>query len=297
MTQEKIRVLLLPDQPGNAYPFGRKADAIMGNPTSSRLIYDKKFMSNKPDVDYDEYDFVFVFYWGNSSIPPNKNKLIKGCFSARWLTTGQSEAEVGSILSQCRAVIFGNYRFANMVVQYLDAETRWTVIENGADPRLFFPGIAPKEHEFSVLFAGHKNDKMKRFNSISRACRAAGVKLRAIEDIPYEEMPFEYCRAHLCINFSIEEAAPMPLLEAALCQTPTMITRGIGLSNEIPCFTVSSEEEMTENLIRLQRNPDLCVRMGRMARQVVLKNYTFPRMAHEYSEFFEELWEDHERKA
>jgi len=301
MPEERMRVLLLPDQPGCSYPFDHLSDAIIrNNPLSSRLIYDRKFISDKPEINYNEYDFVFVFYWAESSIPPNKEKLIKGCYSARWLRggwlgMGQNVTEVARILSQCRGVVFANYRLANMIAPYLDAETTWTVIKDGSDPLLFFPGIAPKEKEFLVLFAGHKGDKMKRFDTIVRACKAAGVRLRAIEDIPHEEMPAEYCRAHLCINFSIEEGTPMPLLEAALCETPTMITRGIGLSNEIPCFTVSSEGEMIENLRRLRKNPEPCVRMGRMARQVVLKEFTFARMAHQFARFLEGLYEDHEK--
>jgi glycosyltransferase involved in cell wall biosynthesis len=271
------------------------ADAIIReNPFNSRLIYDKKFASNKPEVHYDEYDFVFAFYW-DEHIPPNRERLVKGCYSARWIGMGRSEAEVGRILSACRGVVFPTHKLANMIVPHLDPETRWTVIKHGSDPGLFFPGIAPKEKGFLVLFAGHKGDKMKRYATIVKACRAARVRLRAIEDIPYEEMPAEYCRAHLCINFSEEEGGPMPLLEASLCQTPTMITRGIGHSNEIPCFPVSSEGEIIENLIRLGKNPELCVQMGRMAREVVLRDFTFEKMACQFASFFEGLYEDREK--
>ena len=281
-----MKVLLLPDSRGWAFD-NKVRDIIKYNPPTSGITYTVQYRVEITKVDTRDWDYVMTFNWSDPLVPHDCGNLIKGCFSARWVQMKRTPAQVGAELSTCRGIVFATEYLRDEIAPHL--KTKYTIIPDATDPAVFYPGGHAKPETFTALFSGNRTDPSKRLDVIREVCKTAGVPLREIQDVAREDLREAYCQHDVLINFSIQEGGPTVLLEAAMCGTPMIMPRGVGLSDKIPCFKVADRDDLLATLTRLKSDRDACQAMGARARDVAVSEFASPEMAEMYAQFFASL--------
>jgi hypothetical protein len=283
---KKMKVLLLPDTRG--WAFDNIANAIIRyNPYPDKILYTKMFICDRPKINYKDWDYVYVMFEAEQSIPINKEKMIRGCYSAFWLEhPNYSPKSLGDMFSRCRAAVFVNETLANTISPFLAPDINWTIIRDASDEAVFYPIENQKQEAFSAIFVGKTERRIKNFPAIQRICSDAGVKLMVARDIPRHRLVYEYAKADVCINFSTAEGGPQTFLEAGLCGVPMLIRSTNDLSKKIPCFTGETEADFVSILQNLKTHRDLCVQVGQEARKIVLGEFTYKKVAARFADFF-----------
>ena len=280
-----MKVLLLPDRPD--WAFDRRTQGIIKYNPDPTITYAFKYVIDRPTISWNDWDLIIVFFAMECGIPDNSQKLIRCCYSARWLSGDYFLERVIEKLNRCRGAILANTYLQNVITSRLTVP--WMILPNVSDPELFYPEAIDKWTEFTVLFAGHTKDKLKRYLQIVEACKEAEVCLRTVQDLPLEALRKEYNQAHAVINFSIQEGGPAVMVEAALCGTPTIIPEGVGLFDRLPCFIVSDYADLVRKLRELKQAPELCRECGNKAMRVVLDSLTYATVMDKFSEFLHRL--------
>jgi hypothetical protein len=270
----KLKVLLLPDAHG--WAFDNIASAIIRhNPYPDKIEYTKKIIRDRPIVNYDEWDYVFVFFEAEASIPVHKMKMVRGCYSAFWLEKPQySPRRIGELFSQCRAAVFVNHVLATEVSAFLAPDIPHTIIYDSSDPEVFYPIANSKQTEFTAIFVGNIMRKIKHFDVIQRICHETKTKLLVAQNIPHDKLVNEYAKADICINFSDFEGGPQTFTESALCEVPMLIRSDNALAQIIPCFKGKDEYDFKKIIQKLRKNRNVCQCVGRQARRMVISNFT-----------------------
>ena len=281
----KLKVLLLPDARG--WAFDNIANAIIRyNPCPDKIEYTKKIIREKPIINYDEWDYIYVFFEGEGSIPVNKDKMIRGCYSAFWLEKPQfSPKYLGNVFSQCRAAIFVNHILASEVTPFI-GDIPHTIIYDSSDHNLFYPIANSKQLNFTAIFVGNISRKIKHFDTIQKICRESKIDLLVAQNIPHHKLVEEYAKADVCINFSDFEGGPQTFAEAALCEIPMLIKENNALAQIIPCFKGKDEHDFKKILQTLKKNRSVCKCVGKQARKMVISNFTYVHAAAKFAEFF-----------
>jgi glycosyltransferase involved in cell wall biosynthesis len=283
---EKLHILLLPDRP--EWAFDHITKGIMKyNPYPEKIIYSKEYIKDFPQIAYNMWDYVYIFFEGEQLIPHNKDKTIRGCYSAVWVENLAYQPKFfADKFSHCRGVIFVNDILKNAIEPLMRKNIPNTIIYDSADDALFYLIPEEKSDEFTAIFVGNVKRAVKNFPDIKNACEKTGVKLIVANNVAHDELVNEYAKAHVCSNFSTSEGGPQTFAESALCGIPMIIRDTIALSNQIPCFKVSSKEDMIKTLAYLKEHPKECEEMGKKARNTVLSKFTYKEAAKQFAEFF-----------
>jgi glycosyltransferase involved in cell wall biosynthesis len=128
----------------------------------------------------------------------------------------------------------------------------------------------------NFVWVGGSPDKVKSMRSIVAASPVRDVVHFVGEKS--EATPY-FAASDVFLLTSREEALPLVMLEAALCQKPTICFDGSGhppdFVEQDAGFAVANFDTklMAEKLIELLQDPSLCRRMGKRARDKVLNQY------------------------
>ena len=206
----KIKILLLADTPN--WAFDNIAHAIVDYNPYHCLQYEIHYTHTedyiKKSLNYDDWDYVYLFFEGRTDMPQNNKKLIRGCYSALWLESNKLTPQIlGKNLVNSRAIIYVNHKLKSELSKYCP-HIKSCVISDAASPHVFYPTDEPKNKKFTVLFVGNIDRKIKRFDKIKKICKAAGVNLEVATKTPHKELYKSYNKADLSINFSISEGGP-----------------------------------------------------------------------------------------
>lgn len=286
----KINILLVADSIG--WAFDHLASAIIKyNPYPDKIYYEKTFIRELRKsgelINLDAWDYIYVMWEGESYVPNNTDKIIRGCYSARWLELGgHTQSSIADTFLKNRAGIFVNEFLQAEISKYLPTDFKSTVIYDSSDESIFYPIPSAKNENFTAIFVGNTNRKIKNFNIIKEICAEVGIDLIVASNIPYNELVYMYNKADICINFSDFEGGPQTFAESALCSIPMIIRDNNRLSRKIPCFTGKTKEDFIKLLLHLKNNRHECVSKGKLARKTVLKNFTYKTAAKQYSDFF-----------
>lgn len=119
--------------------------------------------------------------------------------------------------------------------------------------------------------------------------------------IPHSEMPGWYADIDCLICTSLYEGGPFSVLEAASCAKP-IISTNVGIVPELItsnhngylCGKVRSKDDISHTLdlmevyiLKLRDNRDLCNKMGELARDAILKEWTWEKVTPLWKQFFE----------
>lgn len=292
MSPKKKKILLVPDTPNWAFDNIAKS-IVKYNPYPDRIQYDivyvKDIIEKKITLETSNWDLIFVMFEAETRIPDGKN-IIRGCYSAFWLEHPEHSPEkLGKSFSNCKGAVFVNPELSRRISPFLPDKFPSSIIYDSSDENIFYPVNGIKNKEFTALFVGKPNRKIKNFSDIEYICKRAGVSLEVCSDVPSKYLVYEYNKADVCINFSTFEGGPQTFAESSLCETPMLIRSTNELSKLIPCFRGDTKEDLVDALKFLKKNRDICKQRGKEARDFVLKNFTYKETAKKFANFFLEL--------
>ena len=286
--KEKLKILLAPDTPGWAFDNISKS-LKKYNPYVDEIEYDITYITeihNGKKINYNNYDYVYVFWEADRTIPDSK-KVIRGCYSAFWLENNYfSEKKLAELFSNCAGGIFANIFLKNSLSKYLPTDFPMTIIEDASDENIFYPIEDIRNENFTAIFVGNFTRKVKNFDIIEEICREADIELLVCSDKRNDELVRYYNKADICINFSEFEGGPQTFIEAALCGVPMLIRENNELSKLIPCFKGETKEDFVRIINELKDNRDLCQIVGKEAMQVAIENFTYKKAAEKFGKFF-----------
>jgi GR25 family glycosyltransferase involved in LPS biosynthesis len=288
LIKTKLNILLVPDTRG--WAFDNISNSIVNyNPYTNKIKYDTVYVLdilNGHKIEYDEYDYIFVFFEAERCIPDSK-KIIRGCYSAFWLEDKRfTENKLGEYFNKCKASVYANETLRNHILPNIKEKQPTIIIPDASNEELFYPIEGEKGEKFTAIFVGNTERKIKNFNVIKSVCKKADVDLIICRDIDNSKLVNYYNKADVCINFSDFEGGPQTFIESALCGVPMIIKSCIDLSKEIPCFTSDTEEDLLKTLIELKDKRSYCKYIGKRARKVALEKFTYKKTAEKFADFF-----------
>lgn len=284
-----IKVLFVADTIGWAFD-NIASGVIKYNPYPDKIFYDKRFIremrKTNEKINLNEWDYVYVMWEGEISIP-NSEKVVRGCYSARWLELPSiTKKTIGDTFSKNKAAIFANESLRNEILPYLPIGFKQTIIHDSADDELFYPIPNAKLEKFTAIFVGNTDRAIKNFPIIKQICEETNINLIIAKNILHHQLVNEYNKADICINFSNSEGGPQTFSEAALCGVPMLIRSSNALSYKIPCFKGDTKKDFIKIILDLKNNREKCVQKGLEAREVVLKEFTYKVASKKFSDFF-----------
>lgn len=233
---QRPRILFYCDRPGWAYHT--TASQLMAH-LADRYNIDLIFAQDFPEFDANDYDLIYVFWWGerrHRAHLPQGRKVVKEISSHRW----QYQEEFG--LSEPREMdarwmtdashlVVTSRRLAKAFEGIGKPVGHYAL---GVDPNLFHPG----EHHAGELvlgWAGNPSDPAKRFQEIVRPLSERNPAFRIADgSLPTREMPDFYRSLDVILIASVAEGTPLPLIEAMACG----------------CFPVSTDAGVAPELIK-----------------------------------------------
>ena len=286
-------ILLLPDV--RDWAFDNIAKGIVKYNPFPDLTYEIKYVgdyvtpTHRTELDVSAYDLVYDFFWGND-IVRDYSKLVKGCYSARWIQWGKGPEQAATALATAKAIVFSLEIFRDQVIAEMANKPRTLVIPDSADTEYFYPEDG-KSAEFSVAFVGRTTDAIKQYDKIVECCATAGVELETHMDTPHQELRAVYNRVHAVVNFSLAEGGPQVFAEAALCGTPMVMKQGVGLSTRAPAITVSDAEGLVHTLQVMKEDHGICVRKGKEVKAYALEHLNYKVAAKNFGQYFKSILE------
>jgi GR25 family glycosyltransferase involved in LPS biosynthesis len=286
---KKKKILLLPDVKDWAFDNIAKS-VVKYNPYPDKIEYTIKYARDihqkRDNVISDEWDLIFVMWEAERCIPDGDN-VIRGCYSAFWLENSYfSEEKISEFFKASRGGVFVNNYLKNSICKFLPQDYPQTIIHDSADEEKFYHIDNVKENEFTAIFVGNTNRKVKNYEDIVEICNKSDIKLITCTNVNNDDLVNYYNKADICINFSTSEGGPQTFLEAGLCEVPMLIRNDNELSKLIPCFTGESKEDFIKIINNLKKNRTECKEVGKKAREVVLENFTYKKTANKFANFF-----------
>ena len=289
MFNNKIKILLVPDVENWAFDNIAKS-IIKYNPYPDKIEYTIKYARDiyheKDSLVLNDWDLVFVM-WEAERIVPDGDNVIRGCYSAFWLENKFfSEEKISEFFKSSKGGVFANDFLKDSICKFLPEDYPQTIIHDSTDENKFYPIDNLKEKEFTAIFVGNTNRKIKNYKDIVDICEISGIKLITCTDISNEELINYYNKADICINFSTSEGGPQTFLESSLCEVPMLIRSNNELSKLIPCFKGDDKEDFIRIIKKLKSNRLECKEVGKEARNIVLENFTYEKTAKKFADFF-----------
>ncbi len=204
--------------------------------------------------------------------------------------------------------------FAEQLLRWGVPEEKVCVIPNGVDPEVFSPEVEPAEaHELPVVFTARRlvrktgvdvllraavrvleereclfvvaGDGPER-GALERMARELGVhgSFRFLGAVPHGELPGYLAMADVVAVPSIIEATSLFVLEAMAMQKPVVATRVGGIpevlsEREGVLVEAGDHEGLARALVTLLEDESLRAELGRRARERVLREFTWRRVA------------------
>ena len=109
-----------------------------------------------------------------------------------------------------------------------------------------------------------------------------------------DDLVNQLCSARFFLNTSKWSPIPLSLLEAAACGCPIVTTNHQEIAkffkNGENCLIANSISEMHTAILQLKQDDELCIRLGKAARETILKHFDYQRFLLEWDEVFLRTW-------
>ena len=195
-------------------------------------------------------------------------------------------------------------------------EARIEVIGNYIDTDLFVPDNSVVKDADRIMFVGRlhedKNLSMLIESLIGLTCELVvaghgpeasrlislaashGVQFRMLGTVTQEQLPKELTKSTIFILPSRSEGNPKALLEAMACGLPCIGTNVKGIrevisSGENGILVEPSSESLRSAILSILENPELRDRLGRNAREEIVRNYSLEVVLKKEKEIYENL--------
>lgn len=285
-----MKLLLVADVPG--WAWDHKADAIRKHLADRFECIDKIYTKQISRERLERYDAIHFFGWKD------------GLRFARMATAGVSSHNFEVKHRKIAEKKMHHYRAVTAVCKMIQDKlkpyhSKVYLCENGVDETLFHPQA--KRGGFTVGWVGQPSSKLDQhgYHTIWKPLRAElerrniAIKERACTwktAVPQSQMPRFYCDCDVFVHTGIMTGTPNPVFEAAACGRAVVSTR-IGAAPEMISdgwngFIVDISDDRTatvnallDKITWLYANADACAEMGRRARAIIEKSWTWKQRA------------------
>jgi len=207
---KRYNIGLIVNQPNWAHDFAaRSIRAQLKRYYNITILYS----IFSPDFNHEEYDLVYVFFWGDpwtrkQYIP--KHKRIQEVASLRWMEGGISpEAFYREYLCESFLLTTPSREIYNILSSVTD---NIFLAYKGIEPSIF--SLKPKSGSFKIGWVGSIGDPCKGFEDIIRpACEGRFELIYAGGNLTRHEVSALYKRVDVIAVSSTNESQPLPLLE------------------------------------------------------------------------------------
>lgn len=246
-----------------------------------------------------DWDMVLIYPWGHTSImrrldPRNTIVCVAG---GEQLTELRQRFE----LNCGRFVVYGaNNTNIMETLKKRYPRKRVVLLSHGVDVEKFSPNPVPHD-EFTVLWVGAVDRDIKRFWVAESICKELKINLKVAGreggrvSYTHDEMPAFYNSGDVLFITSNYEAHPLVAYEAMSCCIPVISSNVGDLWETIEngrngfIFDACSQAKGFRAALKLLRdNEELRKDMGKRARAVILQNWTWDRIAEQYSSLGED---------
>lgn len=291
----KPRVLVLADVPN--WAWARKAEQLkkhLGG-EGGEFHVDVAFTTNSPPVP--DYDLYHTFEFPQTTQLPVGWRKTTGITAHVWPTWNQRHgANTVKGWASTAVVVHANSRLLQgEIAHHLGRAVHY--VPNGVDEEFFRRRRPHPGGKLVVGWVGKPNPRKGRA-IVEEACARAGVEFRHVQRnyqtaLSVEEMREFYQGIHVLAVASDMDGTPNPALEAAACQCAVVSNR-IG---NMPEFVRHGENGMLVErdavsmgmaLAELAADPKRALRMGEVARETVLAEWTWRKMSQNYATMWRE---------
>lgn len=306
MSRGRPTVLAIVNRPNWAHD--RKTDALARELGDSIEIV-KRFHADVIAEDLERADCVLLYFWLQLEQLPHlreafvrhRERLLIGVCSQFELAADWREPGLRVLRELPRAVFVNNRQLERELSPLLPAPPFYT--PNGVDTDFFTPPAAPRSDEATlrVGWAGSLTNHGTGHRGVEEliapgvaAVPGAELCLAAREERwrDRDEMLAFYRTLDVYVCASRSEGTPNPCLEAAACGLPVVTTR-VGNMPELirdgenGLFVERDAADIASRIARLRDDPELRLRLGRAARDSVVRFWDWRIQAKRYLPLFE----------
>lgn len=295
------KILIIADIRNWAYDIIAKNIVKFSKKFLYTIAYEEDIINKKISLDFNNYDLVFWFYWGNiHKVGPEniKNftnkKICVGIHSYNsWQKRGMSEKDVINFCNKYLAIGVPSVALKNDL-----KSNKVFLTQTGYDSSIFYKS---KKLIFNntFLWAGNtdKNNHgdIKGYSDIIEPVFYKFPNFKLLtqskdKQIDNKLMPSFYNQGSVLICASKTEGGPMPVMEALACGIPVISTK-VGWSSYIikngyNGFLFERNSEDLINKINIIKKLDFEVLSNNCIESV--KNYSWDKTVLTYEVFFEE---------
>lgn len=292
---DQENILIIVDVYGWAWDIASKELLKSLPDVRGKIVSVEEFTEGR--IQPDDYGIVLVYPWSNKDVmdrlsPENTVVCVAGGDQLDMRLLFENNCSRFKFLGACN-------RSIQKVLRDRYPDKKVTLLSHGVDTKLFKPRPKPKE-EFIIGWAGATSRPLKRFMLAKLISYEVGVDLKLagfIKEegrIPHEEMP-DFLNSINCLLVTSEaEAHPLVVYEAMACGLPVVSTKVGDVEENIRSgvngflLDVNAKpQEYVEVINRLREDPDLREKMGRRAREIILRKWQWPNIAKQYTDLLE----------
>jgi len=230
------KILIVADTKDWAYDIIAKNIIKFSKKFNYELVYEEDILNKKIILDFNNYDLVFWFYWGNiHKVGPNNirnftnNKICVGIHSYNsWQKRCMSEKDIINFCNKYIAIGVPSIALKNDL-----NSSKVFLTQTGYDPNIFFKS---KKLNFNNIFLWAGNTSKNNHGDIKGYSDIIFPTFSKLKDlklltqsrdmqIDNSAMPSFYNQGSVLICASKSEGGPMPVLEALACGIPVLSTK------------------------------------------------------------------------
>jgi glycosyltransferase involved in cell wall biosynthesis len=294
------KILIVADTRGWAYDIIAKNIVKFSKKFIYTLVYEEDIINKKIILDFDNFDLIFWFYWGNiHKIGPNniKNfnnkKICVGIHSYNsWQKRNMSASDVLKFCDKYLAI-----GVPSIALKKDLKSDKVFLTQTGYDPDIF---LKTKKLDFNNVFLWSGNTSkdnhgdIKGYHDIIMPAFEGLKNLQLLTQtkdlyIKNEDMPLFYNKGSVLICASKTEGGPMPVLEALACGIPVISTR-VGWSQYIikdgynGFLFDRTKEDLIQKINKIQK-----INFEQLSKNAVksVEDYSWKKTILSYDKFFE----------
>ena len=203
-----------------------------------------------------------------------------------------------------KIIDFSNLKFADLILTNSKFTKRLIARSYGLKSKIVYLGIDASyfkpqkiEKDIDVFFIG-KKDRLNGYVLLEKALetlktRRVKVKIHDGKWISDGELLRTYNRSKIVVNLEHHQPFGLIAMEAMSCEVPVIVLNDSAyretVVNGVNGFRINNEEKLSKSIMMLLDNKELAAKIGKQARELVLKKWDWKIRIKELNNLFREL--------